>query len=216
MSTLVNQSEAYVAAGAVGRRMGNAHPSVFPYQPMPTADGDLIVIAGNDGQFRKLATVLGDPAMAQDPRFATMSDRIGHREEIEQRLRARLATRTAQEWYDAITAAGVPCGPINTVDGGVALAEELGLDPVVRADDAAAIPTVRNPVDWSVTPPSYRRSPPPLGADSAEVPGLARPRRMTPPSDSVSIHNSPHEGVDRWRPTPARPTSRPRTRSSCS
>lgn len=169
MSTLVNQSEAYVAAGAVGRRMGNAHPSVFPYQPMPTADGDLIVIAGNDGQFRKLATVLGDPAMAQDPRFATMSDRIGHREEIEQRLRARLATRTAQEWYDAITAAGVPCGPINTVDGGVALAEELGLDPVVRADDAAAIPTVRNPVDWSVTPPSYRRSPPPLGADSAEV-----------------------------------------------
>ncbi|MEJ8280059.1 CaiB/BaiF CoA transferase family protein [Pseudonocardia spirodelae] len=169
MSTLVNQTEAVVAAGAVGTRMGNAHPSVFPYQPMPTADGDLIVIAGNDGQFRKLATVLGDPAMAEDPRFATMSGRIAHREEIEQRLRARLATGTAREWYDAITAAGVPCGPINSVDGGVALAEELGLEPVVRADDAAAVPTVRNPVTWSRTPPSYRRSPPPLGADSAAV-----------------------------------------------
>ncbi|ANY09265.1 CaiB/BaiF CoA transferase family protein [Pseudonocardia sp. HH130630-07] len=169
MSTLVNQTEAYVAAGAVPHRMGNEHPSVFPYQPMPTGDGELIVIAANDAQFRKLATVLGDPAMAEDPRFTTMSDRITHRVEIEQRLRARLATRSAQEWYTAITAAGVPCGPINSVAEGVALAEELGLDPVVRAPDAAAVPTVRNPVDYSATPPSYRRSPPPAGADSAEV-----------------------------------------------
>ncbi|OLM18411.1 L-carnitine dehydratase/bile acid-inducible protein F [Pseudonocardia sp. Ae707_Ps1] len=169
MSTLVNQTEAYVAAGAVPHRMGNEHPSVFPYQPMPTADGELIVIAANDGQFRKLATVLGDPAMAEDPRFATMSDRIDHRAEIEQRLRARLATRSAQEWYTAITEVGVPCGPINSVDGGVALAEELGLEPVVRAGDDAAVPTLRNPVTWSGTPPSYRRSPPPLGADSDEV-----------------------------------------------
>lgn len=169
MSTLVNQTEAYVAAGAVPHRMGNEHPSVFPYQPMPTADGELIVIAANDGQFRKLATVLGDPAMAEDPRFATMSDRIDHRAEIEQRLRARLATRSAQEWYTAIAEVGVPCGPINSVDGGVALAEELGLEPVVRAGDDAAVPTLRNPVTWSGTPPSYRRSPPPLGADSDEV-----------------------------------------------
>ncbi|GAA1380341.1 CaiB/BaiF CoA-transferase family protein [Pseudonocardia kongjuensis] len=169
LSTLVNQTEAYVAAGAVPQRMGNEHPSVFPYQPMPCKDGELIVIAGNDGQFRRLATVLGDPAMAQDPRFATMSDRIGHRAEIEQRLRARLATRTAQEWYTAITEVGVPCGPINSVDGGVALAERLGLEPVVRAPDAAAVPTVRNPVTYSRTPPSYRRSPPPIGADSADV-----------------------------------------------
>lgn len=169
MSTLVNQTEAYVGAGAVPHRMGNEHPSVFPYQPMPTKDGDLIVIAANDAQFRKLATVLGDPAMAEDPRFTTMSDRIGHRAEIEQRLRARLATRTAQEWYAEITAVGVPCGPINSVEGGVTLAEELGLEPVVRAPDAAAIPTVRNPVTWSATPPSYRRSPPPMGADSDEV-----------------------------------------------
>ncbi|MFP5021728.1 CaiB/BaiF CoA transferase family protein [Pseudonocardia phyllosphaerae] len=169
MSTLVNQSEAYVGAGAVPHRMGNEHPSVFPYQPMPTGDGELIVIAANDGQFRKLATVLGDPAMAEDPRFTTMSDRISHRGEIEQRLRARLATRSAQDWYAALTEVGVPCGPINSVDGGVALAERLGLEPVVRADDTAATPTVRNPVTWSATPPSYRRSPPPLGADSAEV-----------------------------------------------
>ncbi len=151
MSTLVNQSEAYVAAGAVGRRMGNAHPSVFPYQPMPTADGDLIVIAGNDGQFRKLATVLGDPAMAQDPRFATMSD----------------GSATARRSSSGCAPASPPAPPRSGTTrspppvcpaarstpstAGVALAEELGLDPVVRADDAAAIPTVRNPVGWSAT-----------------------------------------------------------------
>ena len=169
MSCLVNQTEAFVAAGVVPSRMGNAHPSVFPYEPMPTADGELIVIAANDGQFRKLCTVLGDPAMAQDPRFATMGGRLDNRVEIRQRLLARLATRTAKEWFDAITAAGVPCGPINSISQGVALAEELGLDPVVHADDAAATPTVRNPVEYSGTPPTYRRSPPTLGADSEEV-----------------------------------------------
>ena len=169
MSCLVNQTEAYVAAGVVPARMGNAHPSVFPYEPMPTGDGELIVIAANDGQFRKLCTVLGDPAMAQDPRFAAMSGRLEHRVEIRNRLLARLATRSAQEWFEAITAVGVPCGPINSIEQGVRLAEELGLDPVVRADDPAAIPTVRNPVGYSVTPPSYRRSPPALDADGAEV-----------------------------------------------
>ena len=107
----------------------------------------------------------GEPTAPTDPRWDTTPE--GRRALTN--TAAYLATRTAQEWYDAITAAGVPCGPINTVDGGVALAEELGLDPVVRADDAAAVPTVRNPVTWSATPPSYRRSPPPLGADSAEV-----------------------------------------------
>jgi len=169
LSTLVNQTEAYVAAGVVPQRMGNAHPSVFPYEPMPTADGELIVIAANDGQFRKLCTVLGDPAMAEDPRFATMSDRVTNRVEIKDRILARLATGSTREWFDAITAAGIPCGPINSIEGGVELARELGLEPVATADDDAAVPTVRHPVDFSATPPTYRRSPPRLGADGDEV-----------------------------------------------
>jgi crotonobetainyl-CoA:carnitine CoA-transferase CaiB-like acyl-CoA transferase len=169
LACLVNQTEAYVAAGVVPQRMGNAHPSVFPYEPMPTGDGDLIVIAANDGQFRKLCTVLGDPAMAEDQRFATMSGRVTHRVEIKDRLLARLATRSAREWFEAITEAGIPCGPINSIEGGVELARELGLEPVATAGDDAAVPTVRSPVDFSVTPPTYRRSPPRLGADGEEV-----------------------------------------------
>ena len=65
----------YVAGGVVPYRMGNAHPSLFPYEPLPTADGDLIVTAGNDGQFRKLCEVLGLPELADDPRFARNADR---------------------------------------------------------------------------------------------------------------------------------------------
>ena len=68
---MVNQTSAYVAGGVVPFRMGNSHPSLTPYEPLPTADGELIVTAGNDGQFRRLCEVIGAPQLADDPRFAT-------------------------------------------------------------------------------------------------------------------------------------------------
>lgn len=82
LTGLVNHSSAYVAGGVVPYRMGNAHPSVFPYEPLPTADNNLIVTAANDGQFRKLCEVLGIPEIADDPRFARNADRTEHREEL--------------------------------------------------------------------------------------------------------------------------------------
>ncbi len=169
LSTLVNQTSAVLAGGVVPYRMGNAHPSLFPYEPMPTADGDLIVIAGNDGQYRTLCAALGVPELGTDPRFATMADRTARREELRPLLLAELARRPAAEWFDLLTSAGVPCGPINTVDAGIALAERLGLQPVVRADGVDGVPTIRNPVDYSATPPSYRLPPPALGADGAAI-----------------------------------------------
>ncbi len=81
--------------------MGNAHPSVFPYEPLPTADNDLIVAAANDGQFRKLCEVLGIPEVADDPRFARNADRTANREELRPLLVERLAQRGAVEWFDA-------------------------------------------------------------------------------------------------------------------
>ena len=168
LASLVNQTSAYVAGGVVPERMGNAHLSLFPYEPLPTADGDLIVIAANNGQFRALCTALGVPELPDDPRFATMGDRTARREELRPLLLERLATRTRQEWFEVLTAVGVPCGPINTIDEGVALAERLGLDPVVRP---GGVPGVRSPLGLSATPVSYRRSPPALGADSDEVRG---------------------------------------------
>jgi crotonobetainyl-CoA:carnitine CoA-transferase CaiB-like acyl-CoA transferase len=166
LSGLVNHSSGYVAGGTVPFRMGNAHPSLFPYEPLPTADGELIVIAGNDGQFRKLCQVLGLPDLPADPRFARNQDRTANREQLRPILLERLAQRTKDEWFRDLIAAGVPCAPINTIDGGVALAEELGLDPVVTVGD---VPGVRNPITFSDTPARYELPPPGLDEHGEEI-----------------------------------------------
>jgi crotonobetainyl-CoA:carnitine CoA-transferase CaiB-like acyl-CoA transferase len=166
LSGLVNHSSAYVAGDTVPYRMGNAHPSLFPYEPLPTADGELIVIAGNDGQFRKLCQVLDLPGLPEDPRFARNQDRTANREELRPILVERLIKRTKDEWFRELLAAGVPCAPINTIDGGVALARELGLDPVVTAGDT---PGVRNPITFSATPADYRLPPPGLDEHGEEI-----------------------------------------------
>jgi crotonobetainyl-CoA:carnitine CoA-transferase CaiB-like acyl-CoA transferase len=170
LSGLVNHSSAYVAGGTVPYRMGNAHPSLFPYEPLPTADGELIVIAGNDGQFRKLCQVLGRPDLPDDPRFTRTRDRTANRETLRPLLVERLTTRTKDEWFRDLLAAGVPCAPINTIDGGVALADELGLEPVVTVGDgAAAVPSVRNPITFSETPARYELPPPGLDEHGEEI-----------------------------------------------
>jgi Predicted acyl-CoA transferases/carnitine dehydratase len=166
LSGLVNQTSAVLAGGVVPGRLGNAHLSLFPYEPLPTGDGELIVIAANDHQFRRLATAIGAPELLDDPRFGSMPDRNTHRAELRELLLARLATKPAQEWFEILASAGVPCGPINTIDEGLALAQRLGLNPVV---EPGGVPSVRNPVDYSATPPSYRRPPPALGADGDDV-----------------------------------------------
>jgi len=166
LSGLVNQSSAYVAGGVVPLRMGNSHPSLFPYEPLPCSDGDLIITAGNNGQFRRLTEVLGVPELADDPRFDQNEKRTANRDELRPLLVGRLRTRTRMEWFRDIIAAGVPCGPINTVDGGVAFAEDIGLDPVVTI---GSIPTVRNPITFSETPASYRLPPPSLDEHGAEL-----------------------------------------------
>jgi crotonobetainyl-CoA:carnitine CoA-transferase CaiB-like acyl-CoA transferase len=170
LSGLVNQSSAFVAGGTVPFRMGNSHPSLFPYEPLPCADRELIVTAGNDGQFRKLCQVLGLPEVPDDPRFARNQDRTANRHELRPLLVERLRTRPAMDWFRDIIAAGVPCGPINTVDGGVAFAEEVGLDPVVTVGQgAAAVPSVRNPITFSDTPADYRLPPPALDEHGEEI-----------------------------------------------
>ena len=170
LSGLVNQSSAYVAGGTVPFRMGNSHPSLFPYEPFPCADRDLIVTAGNNTQFRKLVEVLGVPELADDPRFARNEDRTANRDELRPLLAERLRTRTAGEWFDAIIAVGVPCGPINTIDDGFAFAEGIGLDPVEQVGEGeGTVPSARNPITFSETPASYRLPPPALDEHGAEI-----------------------------------------------
>ena len=187
MSGLVNQTSAYVAGGVVPFRMGNSHPSLFPYEPLPCADGELIITAGNDIQFRKLAQALGLPELPDDPRFGHNEDRTANRDQLRPLLVERLKTRTKLEWFRELIGAGVPCGPINTIDQGVAFAEEVGLDPVVTVGQGeAAVPSVRHPITFSETPASYRLPPPALDQQGAEI----RRWLAAPPE-------SPKEGAER-------------------
>ena len=170
LSGMVNQSTAYVAGGVVPTRMGNAHPSLFPYESLPTADLDLIIAAGNNGQFAKLCEILGLPELPHNPRFANTKDRTRNREELRPLLVERLRTKSANEWFRLLTAAGVPCGPINSVEGGVTFAREIGLNPIVEVGIGDnAVPMIRHPISFSLTPPRHELPPPSLGQDNEQV-----------------------------------------------
>jgi crotonobetainyl-CoA:carnitine CoA-transferase CaiB-like acyl-CoA transferase len=170
LSGMVNQTSAYAAGGVVPFRMGNSHPSLFPYEPMPTGSKDMIITAGNDVQFRKLCEVLGAPELASDPRFAKTGDRTANRELLRPLLIERLRKRPAEEWFRDLIAVGVPCGPINTVDAGITFAEQIGLEPVVAAGEGdAAMPTIRNPLRFSATPPRYKLPPPGLDEHGGQI-----------------------------------------------
>jgi crotonobetainyl-CoA:carnitine CoA-transferase CaiB-like acyl-CoA transferase len=173
LSALTNQAAGYLGAGTVPQAMGNQHPSIAPYEVFPTADRPLVIAVGNDRQFRALADALGLPGLADDPRFADNASRVRHREELVAALRQALARRGADEWFTILSAAGVPAGPINDVAQAFALAERLGLAPVVEIEDEArgtVSRQVANPIRLSETPACYRLPPPRLGAHTDVLP----------------------------------------------
>ncbi|CAN5329408.1 CaiB/BaiF CoA-transferase family protein [soil metagenome] len=185
LAAMANHSSTYVASGSVPYRMGNAHPSLFPYEPLAASDGEIVIVAATTAQFAKLVTALGYPQLVADARFATTELRNVNREQLRPLLVRALAARTVAEWFEVLTAAGVACGPINTIDGGVALAERLGLDPVVQVGEGeAAIPMIRNAITFSRTPPAYLSPAPGLGADNDAVRAWLRDGRTKEPTGS--------------------------------
>ncbi len=160
LSGLVNQASGYTVAGAVPQRMGNAHPSIAPYELFDAEDGSLVLAVGNDKQFEALCAAVG---LEADPRFATNADRVAHRAELREALEARLASQPVEAWTAQLAAAGVPAGAVNDVAGAFALAERLGLAPV---QEAGGVPLPRSPIGLSATPATARRAPPALGADA--------------------------------------------------
>jgi crotonobetainyl-CoA:carnitine CoA-transferase CaiB-like acyl-CoA transferase len=164
LSGLVNQSSAYTLAGVIGERMGNAHPSIAPYELYRTADGDLVLAVGNERQFSALCETLGAPALETDERFSTNSARVANRRALRTELEARLATRPASDWVVVLNHASVPAGKVNDIAGAFAFAERLGLDPVVEIprEDGSTARLPRNPIGLTATPPQYRTAPPTL------------------------------------------------------
>lgn len=177
-AVLANQATNYFVSGTAPTRMGNAHPNLAPYQPFACSDGMVIIAVGNDGQFRNLARALGVEALGQDPRFATNALRVENRIALSASLSALTAGFTMKGLMAALEAAGVPCGPVNTVDQVFEEPQALHRGLVVeqsRDDLAQPVRTVASPIRLSKTPVGYDAPPPRLGQHTDEVLGGLKP-----------------------------------------
>jgi formyl-CoA transferase len=168
---LANQNMNYLIGGAVPPRRGNAHPNIVPYQAFATSDGYLMLAVGNDLQFRACMQAMNCAELGADQRFTSNALRVEHRDELVARLAALFVGQATQYWLERLGAAGVPCGPINTLEQ-VFSSDYSRERPFVRhqrhrLDDE--LPTVANPVRFSATAVSYKTPPPLLGEHCDEV-----------------------------------------------
>ncbi|MBU2379695.1 MAG: CoA transferase [Alphaproteobacteria bacterium] len=169
---LANQATNWFVSGVAPTRMGNAHPNLVPYQPFPCTDGMVVIAVGNDGQFRTLCGVLGADALAGDDRYATNAGRIEHRTELTAAISAITAGSSIAELMARLEPAGVPCGPVNTIDQVFEepQAKHRGLEiELGREDLSKPTKTVASPIRLSETPVRYDTAPPRLGADTEAV-----------------------------------------------
>jgi crotonobetainyl-CoA:carnitine CoA-transferase CaiB-like acyl-CoA transferase len=166
-----NQILNYFASGSVPGRYGNAHANLLPYEVFATADGHVILAAGNDSQFQSFCRLAGRPELAEDARFLTMPDRIRNREILIPIVREIMRQRSSRDWIAGLEGANVPCGPINNY-------EEVFADPQVRHRGlkieiphpaGVPCPTVASPMRFSETPVEYPLPPPLLGEHTREV-----------------------------------------------
>ncbi|MFA7438163.1 CaiB/BaiF CoA transferase family protein [Castellaniella sp.] len=171
VACLANQAMNYLATGRDPQRLGNAHPSIVPYQDFPTADGHMILAIGNDGQFERFCSEAGQPELARDPRFATNQARVVHRQALIPRLREITQTRSTAQWIAALEARAVPCGPINGLHDVFAddQVRARGLRVEMPHPDVGHVPLVASPLRLSDTPVEYRVPPPALGAHTEEI-----------------------------------------------
>lgn len=168
---LANQAMNFLSTGKVPERMGNAHPSIVPYQDFATADGYMIIAVGNDGQFARLCQALAHPEWATDARFCSNAARVAHRAALIALLHAATVRQPTAHWVALLETAGVPCGPINDIG-------QVFDDPQVRARGmrvelphplAGTVALVASPLRLSATPVQYRHPPPLLGQHTGEV-----------------------------------------------
>ncbi len=177
---LANQNMNYLVGGMLPVRQGTAHPNIVPYQVFATADGHLMLAVGNDTQFSACVEALGCAELKDDPRYETNAVRVENRDSLVDALAEKFVTQGTSYWLDAMSAAGVPAGPINTIADifSEPYAKERQLVRPLEHPVGGEIPTVANPVRFSETPVQYRSAPPTLGQHTAEI--LQRDLHYTP------------------------------------
>jgi len=173
VGVLANQALNYLVSGKVPRRIGNAHPNIVPYQVFPVADGHIIIATGNDSQFGKLCALLGEPKIAEEPRYRSNSDRLANREELIARLSALTARWRRDDLLAKLEALGVPAGPINSLDQVFAdpqvVHRSMRIDRPSAAAKGGKIPGIRTPIIIGGRPMAAERPSPQLGEHTAEV-----------------------------------------------
>ena len=171
VAVLVNQAMNFLVGGTVPQRLGNAHPNVVPYRDFATADDYILVACGTDGQFRALCRLLGRDDLAADPRFTTNAGRNRGRRALEVELARAIAPWRAAELLAAMDAAGVPGGPINTIEQALADPQIAARELLrtMRRGDGTEVTVVGYPSRFSRTPPTYRHAPPLFAQDTREV-----------------------------------------------
>ena len=167
--TMANQYQVATTTDTVPSRLGKEHGTIYPYNQFPTADGDLIVVAANNGQFKRLCDVLGLNELVDDDRFNTPEQRNINRDELRPILEGVLSQRGKQQWYEQLSAAGLPVAPVQNVLEGYEMAKDLGLEPLWTTGQAGDLPTVRNSLSFSATPASYRKTPPAMNEDADAI-----------------------------------------------
>ena len=179
MAILANQGTGYLYSGNLPRRQGNTHPSVVPYQDFPTADGNMLLAIGNDGQFVRVCAAAGVD-WAQDARFATNAGRVTHRDTLIPLMAEVTRTRSTTEWVRLLEDKAVPCGPINHIGQafddpqvqhrGLRVEQERypGAQPPA-GEHVNRVVTTASPMRLSDTPPTLRHAPPALGQHTEQV-----------------------------------------------
>jgi crotonobetainyl-CoA:carnitine CoA-transferase CaiB-like acyl-CoA transferase len=171
VSSLVNQASTHLVAGTVPGRMGNAHPTVVPYQAFATAQGYIILAIGNDGQFARFCTAAGLADLGTDGRYTTNALRIVNRDSLIPQIAAALKTRPAAAWIALFEPVAVPCGPISTID-------EVFENPQVQARQmrrtlqhphVGPLDVVANPMRMASHDTTAVKAPPMLGEDTSAV-----------------------------------------------
>jgi crotonobetainyl-CoA:carnitine CoA-transferase CaiB-like acyl-CoA transferase len=169
---LANIAGSYFATGRRPDRLGNAHPTVTPYQPVRARNKIMIIAVGNERLWQRFCGILGvEDSLMKDPRFATNASRNEHRDALIAALERVLVQRDAEEWIEAFVAAGIPAGPINFPDQTLSDAHILERGMIVELEHPliGMVRSLAAPFRFATGGPTYRRHPPRLGEHNAEI-----------------------------------------------
>lgn len=161
VAILENAIARHVATGEIPGPLGARHPTITPFDSFATADGHVVIAAGNDGLFRRLCEAIGRPDLSEDGRFASNAERTERAADLKAELESTLRGRETERWLAILEAAGVPCGPINDVADVMRDPHVLARNMIVEVEDADGFRVAGNPIKFSDTPDPRRRGPVP-------------------------------------------------------